>query len=187
MPEIFWWIFIFIALERIVELVIAKRNEKWMLERGGVEWGRGHYKWFIVVHLLFFISILLEVTVRDYSNFVLNSYVFALFLLTQAARVWCIQSLGKFWNTKIIILPDCPLISRGPYKFVKHPNYIIVGVELFIIPIMFGAYFTAFLFPILHLTLMTVRIPMENRALAELKKERDESSDPLKLKEKTNF
>lgn len=170
MPYYFWLIFIFIVFERIVELVIAKRNEKWMMERGGIEWGREHYKWFIIVHLLFFFSILIEVTVRDYSNFVLNNYVFALFLLTQAARVWCIQSLGKFWNTKIIILPDRSLISRGPYKYVKHPNYIIVGIELFIIPILFGAYFTAVIFPILHITLMTVRIPMENKALAELKK-----------------
>lgn len=170
MPGYLWWIFIFIALERIVELIIAKRNEKWMLERGGVEWGREHYKWFIIVHLLFFLSILTEVSLRDNSGFVMNNYVFALFLLTQAARVWCIQSLGPFWNTKIIILPDRSLISRGPYKYVKHPNYIIVGIELFIIPILFGAYFTAILFPILHISLMTVRIPIENKALSELKK-----------------
>lgn len=132
--------------------------------------GREHYKWFIVVHLLFFLSILTEVSIRDHAAFVLNNYVFVLFLLTQAARVWCIQSLGPFWNTKIIILPDCSLISRGPYKYVKHPNYIIVGIELFIIPMLFGADFTAFLFPLLHIALMTVRIPIENKALAELKK-----------------
>lgn len=170
MPYFFWVIFIFIILQRIVELVIAKRNEKWMINRGGIEWGSEHYKWFIVVHMLFFISILIEVSIRDYSSFELNNYVFILFLLTQLARVWCIQALGKFWNTKIIILPNRSLVSRGPYKYVKHPNYIIVGIELFIIPILFGAYITAFLFPILHVLLMTIRIPLENRALSEVEK-----------------
>ena len=170
MPYYFWLILIFIILQRIVELVIAKRNEKWMIQRGGVVWGREHYKWFIVVHLLFFLSILIEVSLRDFSNYVFNIYVFALFLMTQLARVWCIQSLGKFWNTKIIILPHRTLVNRGPYKFVKHPNYIIVGVELFIIPILFGAYITAFIFPMLHLLLMTIRIPLENKALSEVEK-----------------
>lgn len=168
MPDIFWLIFIFICLQRIVELVIAKRNEKWMLQRGGVEWGKEHYKWFIVVHTMFFFSILIEVSLRDFP--MLNGYVFAIFVILQIARVWCIQSLGRYWNTKIIILPNRTLVSRGPYKYVKHPNYIIVGMELFIIPLLFGAYITAFLFPFFHILLMTIRIPSENEALSEVEK-----------------
>ncbi len=170
MPTIFWILFIFIAIQRIVELVIAKSNEKWMMERGGVEWGKNHYKWFIVVHTLFFFSLLLEVFLRNPITLILNPYVFALFLLIQAARVWCILSLGRYWNTKIIILPNNSLVQKGPYKYVKHPNYIIVGVELFIIPILFQAYITAILFPLFHILLMTIRIPLENQALAELKR-----------------
>ncbi len=80
-------------------------------------------------------------------------------------RVWCIVSLGKFWNTKIIVLPKVVMIKKGPYKYMKHPNYLIVFVELFTIPAMFGAYITAILFPILHLLLLTIRIPAEDRAL----------------------
>lgn len=171
MPELFWFLFIFIVLQRLFELVIAKGNEKWMLERGGVEWGGEHYKWFIVVHSLFFLSMLTEVSMRDYAEFVTSPYIFVLFLLTQLVRVWCVLSLGRFWNTRIIILPGRSLISRGPYKYVKHPNYLIVGIEFFIIPLLFGAYITAALFPILHLLLMKVRIPLENKALAEVNKE----------------
>ena len=170
MPSYLWFIFIFIILQRVVELAIARRNEKWMINRGGVEWGGEHYNWFIIVHLLFFFSILIEVSIRDYSSFVLNKTLFVLFVMTQLARAWCIQSLGKFWNTKIIILPGRSLISRGPYKYVKHPNYIIVGMELFIIPLLFGAYITAILFPVLHILLLFIRIPLENKALSEVEK-----------------
>ena len=106
MPIYLWIILLFIILQRIVELVLARRNEKWMLQRGGVEWGREHYKWFIVVHSLFFLSIVIEISLRNSSTFMLDNYVFAIFLLTQVMRVWCIQSLGRYWNTRIIILPN---------------------------------------------------------------------------------
>jgi methyltransferase len=92
-----------------------------------------------------------------------------LFWITQLARIWSITSLGRYWNTKIIILPGSDLVKRGPYKYVKHPNYIIVGVELFVIPMMFSTYWTAIIFPFLHLLLMTVRIPAEEKALATVK------------------
>ncbi|WP_156289198.1 isoprenylcysteine carboxyl methyltransferase family protein [Oceanobacillus salinisoli] len=166
MQNVFMWIlFIFIIVQRIVELRIAKRNEQWMRARGGVELASEHYKWFIIVHSLFFISVLMEVIFRDYETYELNNYLFAFFLLTQLARVWCIQSLGRFWNTKIIVLPNVALVKRGPYKYIQHPNYVIVGIEFFIIPLLFGAYYTAVVFPIFHLMLMKVRIPAEENAL----------------------
>lgn len=154
----------------MIELVIAKRNERWMKKRDGIERGKEHYKWFVVVHTLFFLSILLEVDLRDYSGFKMNLFLLTIFVLLQIARVWCITSLGKFWNTKIIILPSELLVEKGPYKYVKHPNYIIVGLELFFIPLLFNAYVTALIFPILHLLLMMIRIPIENKALAEVEK-----------------
>lgn len=164
-----WLLFIFIIVQRLVELVIAKRNEQWMKANGGIEKGKEHYKWFIVIHSLFFISILAEVAIRGTDGYVLNNFLFALFLLIQLARVWCIQSLGKFWNTKIIVLPNVALVKRGPYKYIKHPNYVIVGLELIVIPLLFGAYYTALMFPLFHLMLMKVRIPLEEKALGRVK------------------
>lgn len=163
-----WLIFVFLIIQRLTELVIARRNEKWMKDRGAYEVGEDHYKWFVIVHSVFFISILIEVFNRPESGQQLNLWLFILFLLTQGARVWCLVSLGRFWNTKIIILPGAELVSRGPYRFMKHPNYWIVGIELIIIPLLFHAYITAILFPVLHLLLLRKRIPQEEKALSTL-------------------
>ncbi|RLL48243.1 hypothetical protein D8M04_02925 [Oceanobacillus piezotolerans] len=162
-------LFLFILAQRLIELVIAKRNEQWMKERGGIELGSEHYKWFIVLHTLFFISILFEVLLR--SNAIeFHNVLFAIFILLQLARVWCIQTLGRFWNTKIIVLPNVSLIKKGPYKYMKHPNYVIVGLELMTIPLLFNAYWTAVIFPVLHLILLKIRIPAEDTALKKVSK-----------------
>nr|WP_026681945.1 isoprenylcysteine carboxylmethyltransferase family protein [Priestia megaterium] len=169
MPLFMWIILCFIIIQRLVELNIAKRNEVWIKERGGVERGEEHYKWFILVHSLFFLSLIVEVLLRHPATFQFNIYLFVLFLLLQFVRFWCISSLGKFWNTKIIISPQFPLVRKGPYKYVKHPNYIVVGIELLVIPLLFEAYITAVLFPLLHILLLTVRIPAEENALKDTK------------------
>lgn len=160
-----WPIFIIIIIQRIVELGIAKRNEKWVKKRGAVEVGHKHYKWFIIVHTLFFMVMLLEIWIRKSFAVPINYLLLTIFILAQLARIWCLVSLGKHWNTKILVIPDQPLIKKGPYKYVKHPNYIIVGVELLVIPLLFHAYVTAILFPILHLILLKIRIPQEEYAL----------------------
>lgn len=165
MEHLLWMIFLFIVFQRIVELIIAKRNERWMKERGGIEAGKEHYKWFIILHCLFFISIILEAWIRDIPSLGLFTFLLVIFIIAQIARIWCITALGKFWNTRIIVMPDSPLIKKGPYYYVKHPNYIIVAIELFIIPLLFGAIVTAILFPVLHILLLTIRIPSEERAL----------------------
>src|SRR5699024_9972434 len=95
----------------------------------------------------------------------LNFFFLGLFLIAQIVRVWCIYSLGRFWNTKIIVLPNVICIKKGPYKYLRHPNYVIVFVELFSIPLIFGAYVTSIMFPLLHLGLLAIRIPIEDRAL----------------------
>lgn len=166
------WILIGIIIgQRLVELIIAKNNEKWMKERGGIEAGSEHYRWFIYLHTLFFLSILIESNIQQNSTMISFNYVyFLVFLAAQLARIWCIYSLGRFWNTKIIVLPRVALIKKGPYKYVKHPNYIIVAVELFIIPMLFEAYITAIVFPIFHIMLLRVRIPAEEKALTMLSK-----------------
>jgi methyltransferase len=160
-----WVLFVIIMLQRLVELVIARSNEKWMKDRGAIEKEVDHYKWFIILHTLFFISILVETLLNDNKTLPLNYTLLTIFILTQLVRIWCISSLGRYWNTRIIILPGVHLVSKGPYKYVKHPNYIIVGIELFVIPLLFGAIITAVIFPLLHILLLTVRIPAEEHAL----------------------
>ncbi|WP_330948964.1 isoprenylcysteine carboxyl methyltransferase family protein [Virgibacillus sp. MG-45] len=163
-----WMLLIFIILQRLVELVIARNNEKWMKERGGVERGEDHYKWFIILHFLFFLSLLVETHLHGRSAYPFSFFLFSLFFIAQICRIWCIYTLGRFWNTKIIVLPRVALIKKGPYKYVKHPNYFIVGIELFVIPMLFGAYATAIVFPILHLLLLRIRIPREEKALTKV-------------------
>lgn len=167
-----WVVIFFIICQRLTELAIAKSNEKWMKARGGIETGNEHYKWFILLHCLFFLGIIAESLYRNQSSLAPNMLLLSLFLVTQLVRVWCIQTLGRFWNTKIIVLPRVALIKKGPYKYVKHPNYIIVAVELFLIPFLFGAYYAAMIFPILHILLLKIRIPQEEKALAALSKQK---------------
>ncbi|MFC3038893.1 isoprenylcysteine carboxyl methyltransferase family protein [Virgibacillus xinjiangensis] len=150
--------------------MIAKRNERWMKNKGGVEKEGGHYKLFVLVHVLFFLSIFIEAYVRGVHHLELNHVLLLIFILTQMIRVWCIQSLGRFWNTKIIVNPKFSPVAKGPYKYVKHPNYVVVGIELFVIPLLFGAIYTAILFPFLHILLLAIRIPAEERALAQMEK-----------------
>ncbi|MFC4557342.1 isoprenylcysteine carboxyl methyltransferase family protein [Virgibacillus kekensis] len=162
------WLFIItVIVQRLVELNIAKNNERWMKERGGVERGEKHYKWFIILHMAFFLSTITEGMFDNRGDIGLNYALLLLFLMTQAARIWCIQTLGRFWNTKVIVLPGVALIKKGPYKYIKHPNYLIVGIELFVIPFLIGAYVTACIFPVLHLFLLKVRIPREEKALTK--------------------
>lgn len=156
----------FIVFQRITELIIAKSNEQWMKERGGIEKGQQHYKWFIYLHIMFFIFLIVEVIYSSHRVEQLNRYLFLLFIVAQVTRVWCIYTLGRFWNTKVIVIPKLAIIKKGPYKYVKHPNYIIVAVELALIPLMFGAYLTALIFPILHIILIRIRVPIEEKALA---------------------
>ncbi len=162
----FYLIILFIIGQRLTELYIASKNEQWMRERGGVELGKEHYKLFIFIHIAFFVCLIWEVQLLQFNkDYSFNIYFFIVFLMAQIGRVWCIVSLGKFWNTKIIVMPKVIHIKKGPYKYIKHPNYVIVFIELLVIPAMFGAYKTAILFPFLHLLLLTIRIPNEERAL----------------------
>lgn len=164
----FYGLICFIIIQRLVELYIAHINERWMKARGGIEVGQDHYKWFIWLHTLFFISLLLEfhyhalIKQKDMPFYLLFLFIF---LIAQVGRVWCIYSLGRFWNTKIIVLPKIALIRKGPYRYMKHPNYVIVFIELLVIPLIFGLYITAYIFPFLHLLLLTIRIPTEEEAL----------------------
>lgn len=158
----------FIILQRAAELAVARNNEKWMKERGALEFGQRHYPWIVAVHASFFVCYLLEVFIFEKNLSPFWPILLILFFLTQAGRVWALFSLGKYWNTKIIVLPGAEVVRRGPYRFIKHPNYAIVAAEFLVIPLMFQAYITAAVFTLLNIMVLYVRIPAEEKALKEL-------------------
>ncbi len=154
-------------MQRLLELIIAKRNERWMKARGGREYGKKQYIFIVLVHVGFFISLFLEVTSfhKEISNY--WPILLSLFLLAQLGRLWVITSLGSFWNTKIIVLPYANVVADGPYKWMKHPNYFIVTVEFILIPLLFQAYMTMLIFFLLNQLILTIRIPLEEKILRE--------------------
>ena len=163
---IFYFILVVVIIQRLVELFIAKRNEKAMLAKGAYEVGASHYPFMILLHSSFFISLLIEVLYFK-SMFTPNYVLLLIFLLLQLLRVWCLVSLGMFWNTKIIILPGANVVVKGPYSYIRHPNYLVVCLEIAVLPLMFQAYVTAICFTILNSIMLSVRIPVEEKALKE--------------------
>lgn len=165
---LFYIFIIFIIGQRVLELLIAKRNELRMKQKGAIEFGQSHYPFIVSVHSLFFVSLILEVTLF-HKHLTQNWSIFlVLFFIAQFGRIWALTSLGTFWNTKIIVLPEADIVKKGPYKFVKHPNYIIVAIELIVIPLLFQAFMTAIIFTILNAIILSIRIPAEERALKSL-------------------
>ena len=164
---IFYIILSIVIVQRLLELVIAKRNEKNMRAKGAYEVGASHYPLMILLHVSFFISLLVEVTTFNLTPSPLFLVFLILFLCVQGLRVWCLTSLGSFWNTKIIVLPGAHVVTKGPYKYLRHPNYLVVSMEIALLPLMFEAYFTAICFTILNAMMLSVRIPTEERALKE--------------------
>ncbi len=164
---LFYTVIVIIILQRLIELRIARRNEKWLRSNGAVEYGREHYKFIVLLHFLFIISMVMEYNLRErYFEFNVINYLFLVFfILLQVMRVWVLKTLGRYWNTKILRIPDTELVSNGLYKYLKHPNYVIVVCEIFIIPMIFNLYCTAVIFSILNAVMLTVRIKTENEAL----------------------
>jgi methyltransferase len=141
-----------------------------MKSQGAIEFGQGHYPAMVAIHTGFFLFFITEVMLLNKELADYWPFLLALFILTQVMRVWALASLGRFWNTKIIILPGANVIKRGPYKIIKHPNYLIVAIELIVIPLMFNAYVTAAVFTLLNILILSIRIPAEEKALRELTK-----------------
>ena len=157
-----------IILQRLVELGIAKSNEKWMKQRGAIEFGVKHYRYMVLIHVLFFISLLTEKIYLKHGLSQIWPLLLSVFLLAQLIRIWVISTLGRYWNTKIIVLRDAKIIKKGPYLYIKHPNYFVVTIELLVIPLLFNLYITACLFTVLNAVILMVRIPTEEKALKEL-------------------
>lgn len=165
--RLFIFYFIFILVQRLVELVLAKSNEQWMKKQGAEEFGKSHYPWIVALHVLFLICFLIEKLVFNKGLSPYWPWILPIFFLSQAARLWVIASLGRYWNTKILVLPDAEVIRKGPYRFLKHPNYAVVSLELFIIPLLFNAFISALLFSLLNAAILAVRIAEEEKALKQ--------------------
>ncbi|MFI9265288.1 isoprenylcysteine carboxyl methyltransferase family protein [Streptomyces werraensis] len=155
-----------VAVERLAELVVARRNAVWTRARDGVEHGRGHYPVMVVLHIGLLAGCLLEPLLADRPFLpALGWPALTLTLLAQALRWWCITTLGPYWNTRVIVVPGARLVGAGPYRFLRHPNYVAVVVEGAALPLVHSAWITATVFTLADAVLLTVRIRCENAAL----------------------
>ncbi|HLL97891.1 MAG TPA: isoprenylcysteine carboxyl methyltransferase family protein [Rubrobacteraceae bacterium] len=166
----------FVSIQRLLELALSRRHERLLRARGAIERGRGHYPLMVALHALWLLSTLIEGLLRGPGLPALWPIPAALFLLVQPLRYWAILSLGDYWNTRILVVPNAKLVARGPYRYLRHPNYVVVTVEVATFPLIFGAWVTALVFSVLNAALLFVRIREENRALAELAGQADSSS-----------
>ncbi|AIJ11219.1 MULTISPECIES: isoprenylcysteine carboxyl methyltransferase family protein [Streptomyces] len=158
-----------VAVERVAELVVARRNAAWTLARAGVEHGRGHYPVMVALHTGLLACCLLEPLLADRPFLpALGWPMLALALLAQALRWWCIATLGPYWNTRVIVVPGTRPVGAGPYRFLRHPNYLAVVVEVAALPLVHSAWLTAAVFTAANAMLLTVRLRCENTALAQL-------------------
>lgn len=156
-----------VAAQRLLELLLARRNERLTCAKGAVERGRGHYPFIVALHVLWLVSTLVEGVLRGPELSPYWPVSLALFLLAQPLRYWAIFALGESWNTRILVVPGAKPVRRGPYTYLNHPNYVAVVVEILAFPLIFGAWVTALVFTALNAALLSVRIHEENKALAE--------------------
>ena len=150
----------FVTLQRLVELPVARANLKRLLADGGYEVGAAHYPLIVALHASWLITLwLLAVGKPVHIPFLL------LFLLIEAGRVWVLRTLGSRWTTRIVVVPGEQLVRRGPYRFLDHPNYLVVTAEIAVLPLVFGLWQVALVFSILNAVILFVRIRAENQAL----------------------
>ena len=155
-----------VAGERCAEIAVALRNTRWSLARGGRESGSAHYPAMVALHTALLAGCLAEVWLAGRPFQPLLGWTMLVVVATaQALRWWCIHSLGHRWNTRVIVVPGLPLVTGGPYMWLRHPNYVAVAAEGLALPLIHGAWVTAVLFTLLNATLMAVRIRCEDQAL----------------------
>jgi len=156
-----------VGVERLAELRVARRNAQWSHERGGREYGGGHYPVMVALHTALLAGCLIEV-VLAHRGFVpaLGWAMLVVVVAAQALRWWCIRTLGPQWNTRILVVPGLPLITGGPYRWLRHPNYVAVIAEGIALPLVHSAWITATVFTAANAILLTARIRTEDAALA---------------------
>ena len=160
---------VLVALERLAEMVVSRRNAAWSLERGGVESGQRHFPAMVALHTTFLVGMLVEAWWRrpDVPGALAWSMLAAV-VLCQSVRWWCIKVLGRHWNTRVIVVPGKPPVRRGPYRWLSHPNYLVVVIEGVALPLVHAAWISAVIFTLLNSALLTIRIRVEAEALRTL-------------------
>jgi methyltransferase len=156
------WVVLLVGLQRLGELWLSRRNARRLLAEGGREIGAWHYPVLLAVHVGWLAAIFFLVP----SDAPLYWSIIAAYLAVQIGRVWVISTLGRFWTTRVIDMPAAPLVRRGPYRWVRHPNYIVVALEVALLPLAFGAWEIALAFSIANLAVLAWRVRIENAALA---------------------
>jgi methyltransferase len=151
------------AAQRLAELAIARRNEQRLRAAGAVEHGAAHYKLLVALHAAWFLA--LAVALRPDTP--VSWPLIGVFAALQLARLWVLATLGRYWTTRIISVPGAPLVTRGPYRFLRHPNYAIVAAEIAVLPLAFGQWEIATVFTALNAAVLWLRIRTEEAALAE--------------------
>jgi methyltransferase len=154
-------VLLLVAAQRLGELVIARRNTRRLLAEGAREAAPEHYPLIVALHAAWLIG--LFILARDAQP---SLFWLGVFLLLQAGRIWVLATLGPRWTTRIIVLPDAPLIKDGPFRFVSHPNYCVVAAEMLVLPLAFGLVGYGIVFFILNAIVLSIRIRAENQALA---------------------
>lgn len=158
----------FIALERILELVLSRSNERWAKSRDAHEVGSEHFGWMKALHTAFLIACPLEVVLLSRPFIPALGYsMLGLVVAAQLLRYWAVATLGRRWNVKVLVVPGMPRVTDGPYRYLPHPNYVAVVIEIFAIPLLHTAWLTAIVFTALNAWMLSVRIPIENRALEQ--------------------
>ena len=158
-----------VAVERVAELVVSQRNLAWSRARGGVEFGAGHYPAMVVLHTGLLVGCVVEVYAlhRPFVGW-LGWPMLAVVIAAQGLRWWCIATLGRQWNTRVVVVPGAPRVTGGPYRYISHPNYVAVVAEGIALPLVHSAWLTAAVFTALNAALLRTRISTENAALARL-------------------
>ena len=150
-----------VALQRLVEMRYAERNTKALRARGAVEIGAGHYPLIVFLHAGWLIAVVAFLPHPP----IIHWWLLGVFILLQLLRLWVIATLGPYWTTRIISMPGAPLVRRGPYRFVSHPNYMVVAGEILVLPLVFGEVWVAVVFTILNAAILTWRIRQEETGL----------------------
>jgi methyltransferase len=154
------WLIGFVALQRLAELVLARRNTAALLARGAIEYGAGHYPLMVALHAVWLIGLL----ALGWNHAVSRLWL-GVFIALQLARIWILGTLGRRWTTRIIVLPGAPPVQSGPYRFLRHPNYAVVALEIAVVPLALGLPAFAMALFVLNLALLAVRIRCEDKAL----------------------
>lgn len=153
-------ILLLVTLERLFELALARRNTVRLLARGAHEHAPGHYPLIVAVHALWLGSLWLLAPHRP-----IDAFWLAIFLMIELGRIWVLSTLGQRWTTRIIVLPETPLVRTGPYRLVDHPNYWVVIGEIAVFPLVFGLWQISLIFTVFNAAILAVRIRKENEAL----------------------